>query len=480
MVMTRSQTAAAQAAAEAAEQATMQGPEPHDNMTAIVEVPSVTTAPTLIEVVPDATDQLVNLAERFLAQTQALAGEHVMLKFQQEGLNQVQQAALVAVQGYAESRLNELANRQLVIVQEFQGELASTRSIFQEQITRLQNLHADLGAQLEGKVNESLARLIRDLQRDSQSALQAHTDRANQIEHTINTKIEAINDRLQKQIMEQLTSRLGPNPSKDVEQLVLKSTADMESRIRASVERRIKKLHTSKLDARNEGHIIENVNEVVHKLVATSVSNMAHRLEQSIDLRLDEIRQEMQCRLDSKCSSDKVIADNIQQFVTQEITRLVGQVESRMQKAVTAARVEMNLQVQRQADTISVLREQLQQRQQRSEGDILNLDALERKLKEFVADEVVRQVDLVQLLSTDEEMGQHFSKLVGSELTRVLDERQFRSSVENVSDTAEIKRSVESSIQSIISTVRDTVNHATRLEVDTTENEGNIGPGSRS
>ncbi|GMF53563.1 unnamed protein product [Phytophthora fragariaefolia] len=137
MVMTRSQ-----AAAEAAVQATMQGPEPHDNMTAIVEVPSVTTAPTLIEVVPDATNQLVNLAERFLAQTQARDGEHVMLKFQQEGLNQVQQAALVAVQGYAESGLNELANRQLVIVQEFLDELASTRSTFQEQIIRLQNLHA--------------------------------------------------------------------------------------------------------------------------------------------------------------------------------------------------------------------------------------------------------------------------------------------------------------------------------------------------
>ncbi|GMF33593.1 unnamed protein product [Phytophthora fragariaefolia] len=370
MVMTRSQATAAQAATEAAVQATMQGPEPHDTMTAIVEVPSVTTAPTLIEVVPDATNQLVNLVERFSAQTQALAGGNVMLKFQQESLNRVQQAALVVVQGYAESGLNELANRQLVIVQEFQGELASTRSTFQEQITRLQNLHADLVAQLDGKVNEILAHVIRDLQRDSQSALQAHTDRANQIEHTINTKIEAINDRLLKQIMEQLTSRLGPNPSKDVEQVVLKSTADMESRIRDSVERRIKKLHTSKLDGRNEGHINENVNEVVHK----------------------------------------------------------------------------------------------RQRQQRLEGDILNIDALERKLKELVADAVVRQVDLVQLLSTDEEMGQHFSKLVRTELTRVLDERQFRSSVENVSDTAEIKRSVESSIQSIISTVRD-ANHATRLEV---------------
>ncbi|GMG16141.1 unnamed protein product [Phytophthora fragariaefolia] len=242
--MTRWQAAAAQAAAEPAVQATMQGPEPHDNMTAIVEVPSPTTTPTLIEVVPDATDQL--------------------------------QAALVAGQGYVESELNELANRQLVIVQEFQGELTSTRSTFQgeltstrstfqEQITRVQNLHADLGAQLGGKVNKSLA------------------------QHTINTKIKAINDRLQKQIMEQLTSRLGPNPSNDVEQLVLKSTADMESRIRASVERRIKKLHTSKVDARNEGHINENFNEVVHKLVETCVSNMAHRLEQSIDLRLDDI-----------------------------------------------------------------------------------------------------------------------------------------------------------------------------------------------
>ncbi|GMF43583.1 unnamed protein product [Phytophthora fragariaefolia] len=118
--------------------------------------------------------------------------------------------------------------------------------------------------------------------------------------------------------MERLTSRLGPNSSKDVEQLVRKSTADMESRIRVSVERHIKKLHTSKSDARNDGHINENVNEVVHKLLQTFVSNMAHRLEQSIDLRLDEIRQEKQCRLDSNCSSVKIIADDIQQFVTRD------------------------------------------------------------------------------------------------------------------------------------------------------------------
>ncbi|GMF43585.1 unnamed protein product [Phytophthora fragariaefolia] len=176
MLMTRSLAAAAQAGAETDVLVMMQGPEPHDNMTAIVEVPSVITAPSLIEVIPVATDQLVNLAERFSAQTQALAGEHVMLKFQQEGLNPAQQTALVAVQGYAESGLNELANRQLVIDQKFQGELASTRSTFQEQITRLQNLHADLGAQLEGNVNKSLAQVIQDLQRDSQPALQTHID----------------------------------------------------------------------------------------------------------------------------------------------------------------------------------------------------------------------------------------------------------------------------------------------------------------
>ncbi|KAL4117786.1 hypothetical protein PRIC2_011769 [Phytophthora ramorum] len=304
MVVTRSQAATAQAAAEAALQATIQDPEPHDNMTAIVEVPSSATSPTLIQVVPDAEDQLANLAERCLAHTQALAGEHVMLKFQQEGLNQAQQAALVAVQGYAESGLNELANRQLVIVQEFQ----------------------DLGAKLEGQVNKSLALVVQDLQRDSQSALQAHTDGANQIERTVNAKVEAgfkeMNDRVQHQIVEQLTSRLLSNPAKDVEQLVLKSTADVESHIRGTLELRLEEMLTSKLDSYNEVNINENVNELMQKLVETSVSNMAHRLEQSLDLRLDQIRQETKRRVDSKFSSNDTTAEDIQQLVTQETTRL--------------------------------------------------------------------------------------------------------------------------------------------------------------
>ncbi|KAL4105723.1 hypothetical protein PRIC1_003782 [Phytophthora ramorum] len=400
MVVTRSQAATAQAAAEAALQATIQDPEPHDNMTAIVEVPSSATSPTLIQVVPDAEDQLANLAERCLAHTQALAGEHVMLKFQQEGLNQAQQAALVAVQGYAESGLNELANRQLVIVQEIQGALASTRSTFQEQMTRLQDLYADLGAKLEGQVNKSLALVVQDLQRDSQSALQAHTDGANQIERTVNAKVEAgfkeMNDRVQQQIVEQLTSRLGSNPAKDVEQLVLKSTADVESQIRGTLELHLEEMLTSKLDSYNEVNINENVNELVQKLVETSVSNMAHRLEQSLDHRLDQIRQETKRRVDSKFSSNDTTAEDIQQLVTQETTRLVRQAESRMQKVVTAARADMNLQVQRQADAISILREQLQQRQPRVEG-VSNMDTLERKLKEFIVDEVARQVDLIQL-----------------------------------------------------------------------------------
>ncbi|GMF46266.1 unnamed protein product [Phytophthora fragariaefolia] len=60
-----------------------------------------------------------------------------------------------------------------------------------------------------------------------------------------------------------------------------------------------------------------------------------------------------------------------------------------------------------------------------------------------------------------ERFGSHqLADLVGYESKRVLDERQAKPFVDNASASAEIKRSIESSIQSIIATVRDAVQHA--------------------
>ncbi|KAJ8524534.1 hypothetical protein ON010_g16583 [Phytophthora cinnamomi] len=115
MAMIRLQTAAARAASQGAARATMHDRQTRYVVTGIDEVPDentlATTAPTTIQLVSEAEDRIANLTERFLVQAQALASEHVMLNYQQEGPRQAQQAALVAVHSYAESGLKELANR---------------------------------------------------------------------------------------------------------------------------------------------------------------------------------------------------------------------------------------------------------------------------------------------------------------------------------------------------------------------------------
>ncbi|GMF19366.1 unnamed protein product [Phytophthora fragariaefolia] len=303
-----------------------------------------------------------------------------MLKYQHEGLNQAQQTALVAVQVYAESGLKELATRQLVMAQEFQGELAPIRSSLQQQYALLQKLQTDLGAPMKGEVSGMLNQAIRRVQQEMQSALEAQTQGATQLEKTLYSKVETglkdVVARVLQQIEKQLTRRLGANPSKDVELL---------------------------------------------------------------------IREKMQHKLDSNPPLHETFTDDIQQLVAQETTRLVRQAESRLQKASNAARADVNFQVQRQADASAILRGQLQLRRLRSDEPSIT-DALESKLKAFINDEVARQVDM------------------GVELRKVLDERQTRTSVHNASASAEIKQTVENSIQAIIATVHDAVNYASSQE----------------
>ncbi|GMF16563.1 unnamed protein product [Phytophthora fragariaefolia] len=387
-----------------------------------------------------------------------------------EVVTAIVETALVAIQGYAESGLKELATRLLVMAQEFQGELAPIRSSLQQQSALLQKLQTDLGAQMKGEVSGMLNQAIRRVQQEMQSALEAQTQGATQLEKTLYSKVETglkdVVARVQQQIEEQLTRRLGANPSKDVELLVNKSTSAMETRIETLLHRRINGLLTSKLDSHSEKFKAENVNVLVHKLVDTSVSDLGNRLEQSLDLHLEQIREKMQHKLDSNPPLHETFTDDIQQLVAQETTWLVRQAESRLQKASNAARADVNVQVQRQADALTILREQLQLRRLRSEDEPSITDALESKLKAFINDEVARQVDskIAHQQSREVDRYQQLADLVGVELRNVLDERQTRTSVHNASASAEIKQTVENSIQAIIATVRDAVNYASSQE----------------
>ncbi|ETL88225.1 hypothetical protein L917_12680, partial [Phytophthora nicotianae] len=97
MVQTRAQTAAAAVA-------TAYMSEVPDAETAIVaHVERASTAPLAIANVPSVVDHLANFAQQFIAQTQALAAEHVALQQQSQVLDHAQNAALMAMQASTQS-----------------------------------------------------------------------------------------------------------------------------------------------------------------------------------------------------------------------------------------------------------------------------------------------------------------------------------------------------------------------------------------
>ncbi|GMF44959.1 unnamed protein product [Phytophthora fragariaefolia] len=107
--------ATAQAAAQAATQAGMQDLDPEE-ATALVEYSSARQI-SVAQFAPGADELIANLAQHFIAQTQALAAEQAMLYSQQQGQCDAQNAALMAVQASAEANVLHLTEQQRVIVQ---------------------------------------------------------------------------------------------------------------------------------------------------------------------------------------------------------------------------------------------------------------------------------------------------------------------------------------------------------------------------
>ncbi|RLN89745.1 hypothetical protein BBJ28_00016058, partial [Nothophytophthora sp. Chile5] len=194
MVLTRAQ-AAAQAAMQNQDVFEEEAVGGSSDEVAVMQVSDtmalVPARSAAMEIVPEVERNLANVAEQFIAQMQTLAGEHVVLKNQQEGVSQEQHAALVAVQGYAESGMKELSIQQLAIAERFQEGLRATQFAVQEQLQHMEKLQVESRAQIEGAVGEKLAQTLVEVRRASQSALAAHADGASQLEKQMHTKMEA-------------------------------------------------------------------------------------------------------------------------------------------------------------------------------------------------------------------------------------------------------------------------------------------------
>ncbi|ETO70177.1 hypothetical protein F444_13318 [Phytophthora nicotianae P1976] len=201
MVQTRAQTAAAAVAT-----AYMSDAE-----TAIVaHVERASIAPLAIANVPSVVDHLANFAQHFIAQTQALAAEHVALQQQSQVLGHAQNAALMAMQASTQSSVRQLTDRQRAIVEELGEALTATQSRLQDQLQHLQMLQDERGGQIERFVNDSLAHAQEEAQREAQIAASTHLEGVRQklleMEEKIDGGLENISQHVQQLVEDSLAA----------------------------------------------------------------------------------------------------------------------------------------------------------------------------------------------------------------------------------------------------------------------------------
>ncbi|KAG3045634.1 hypothetical protein PI124_g24628, partial [Phytophthora idaei] len=130
-------------------------------------VAHVEEAPSAVAKAPNVGDQLASLAHHLLQRTQSLAAEHVALQHQQQGQNDAQNAALMAMYALTETSVKNLTDQQRVIVEKLGEALNATHAGLQEQFKRMQMVHDEKGGHIERFVNERLTQALQEVQRES-------------------------------------------------------------------------------------------------------------------------------------------------------------------------------------------------------------------------------------------------------------------------------------------------------------------------
>ncbi|KAG1712258.1 hypothetical protein DVH05_000008 [Phytophthora capsici] len=303
-----------------------------------------TTQSPVFELSPSATQHIMNIAQHFIAQTQALAEEQAMFQHHQRGENDAQNAALMAVQASTETRVQQLTEQQRAIAHQLSEALATTQNELASQFQQMQMLEGDRVMQIEKFVDKKLGEALQKVNQSSQ-AINSQTDVA------------------QKLLVE-------------IEQTVANSQAAFASHIRQVVESELANLQHDSLSA-------VQVQRVVDETVSAAIAEA----KQTIDTELQRARSEIQREIATR------MEEPVRHLVLELTTQAARQLESRVQSLVTNTQSEMNLQIQRQADATSVLREKLQKQQMRFKHRSSRID--EALLKTSIQDVLLNNPDLV-------------------------------------------------------------------------------------
>ncbi|KAG2778184.1 hypothetical protein PC129_g11874 [Phytophthora cactorum] len=370
MVLTRAQQAAREATEvfdEDMENTESVEPEDVAETSETAMVAHVEEAPSAVAKAPNVGDQLVSLAHHLLQRTQSLAAEHVALQHQQQGQNDAQNAALMAMYALTETSVKNLTDQQRVIVENLGEALNATHTGLQEQFKRMQMVHDEQGGHIERFVNERLTQALQEVQRESKACKLATSSQAEDIQRRlqeVTTKVDGGLEQITRQIQQLVESKLAASQK----QLCLGQEAS--------------ELVQQQVQAASEG-------------VATAIKSS---LEMDLQRACETMRQEL---LQTVNRAEEPLRESARALVLEIAAITERQLEARMQKAITNTQSELNLEVQRQADATSSLREQVrnqgirinkQSKQARQQGD----SELEATIAEMVQKEVQERLNAVQ------------------------------------------------------------------------------------
>ncbi|KAI9983992.1 hypothetical protein PInf_005277 [Phytophthora infestans] len=142
-----------------------------------------------------------------------------------------------------------------------------------------------------------------------------------------------------------------------------------------------------------EGDRAMQIEKFVDKKLGEALQKV-HQSSQAITLQTDVAQKLLVDMEQTVANSQAAFASHIRQVAESELASLQhDSLESRVQSLVTNTQSEMNLQIQRQADATSVLREKLQKQQMRFKHRSIRID--EEWLKTSFQDVLLSNPDLV-------------------------------------------------------------------------------------
>ncbi|KAG2774326.1 hypothetical protein Pcac1_g15004 [Phytophthora cactorum] len=344
MVLTRAQQAAREAAGvfdEDMENTESVEPEDVAETSETAMIAHVEEAPSAVAKAPNVGEQLASLAHHLLQRTQSLAAEHVALQHQQQGQNDAQNAALMAMYALTETSVKNLTDQQRVIVEKLGEALNATHAGLQEQFKRMQMVHDEQGGHIERFMNERLTQTLQEVQRESKECKLATSSQAEGIQRRmqeVTTKVDGGLEQITRQIQQLVESKLaasqkqlclGQEASELVQQQVQADAEGVATAIKSSLEKDLQRAcETMRQELlqtvnRAEEPLRESTRALVLEIAATRSEDAEGNNEHAV--LKQGIRINKQARQQGDAELEATIAKMMQKEVQERLNAVQGE-----------------------------------------------------------------------------------------------------------------------------------------------------------